>query len=112
MKAILCKDLALLKNYVWATVAMTIGCYLFATGFVVWATSYDEQTMKTFVNRAYLSLSGGSQIGFVATGLLGALLAGSAISLERSDRSVEFLACLPPTRQQNLVSNQSQRQHK
>lgn len=104
MKAILRKDLALLKNYIWATVALTLGCYLIATGLAVWATSYDQQAMKTFGNRAFMSLDGGSQLGFIATGLLGALLAGSAISLERSDRSVEFLACLPPTRQQNLIS--------
>lgn len=104
IKAILCKDIALLKNYIWAIVIITIGCYLFASGFVVWGTYYDETAMKTLANRVFWSLAGGSQIGFVATGLLGALLAGSAISLERSDRSVEFLACLPPTRQQNLIS--------
>jgi ABC-type transport system involved in multi-copper enzyme maturation permease subunit len=104
IKAILGKDLALLKNYIRATVVLTLGCYLFASGLAIWATSYDENAMKTIANRAFMSLDGGSQLGFIATGLVGALLAGSAISLERSDRSVEFLACLPPTRRQNLIS--------
>lgn len=104
IKAIVCKDLALLRNYLWAVFALTIGCYLFAIAFAIWGTYYHESAMKTFANRAFMSLGAGSQLGFIATGLLGTLLAGSAISLERSDRSVEFLACLPPTRWQNLAS--------
>lgn len=102
--AILRKDLALLRHYLCAAVILTIGCYFFAIAFIMWATSYREQAMQTVVNRTFLSLDGGSQLGFVATAFLGALLAGSAISMERSDRSVEFLACLPPTRWQNLTS--------
>lgn len=101
--AILRKDLALLRLYLLAAVILTIGCYLFAIAFMTFATAFREQTMQTVVNRTFLSLDGGSQLGFIATGFLGALLAGSAISLERSDRSVEFLACLPPTRWQNLT---------
>ena len=60
--------------------------------------------MQTGTTRTLLALAGGSNLGFMATGFFAALLAGSVFTLERSDRSSEFLACLPPTRMQNLIS--------
>ncbi|XZE20726.1 ABC transporter permease [Pirellulaceae bacterium SH449] len=104
MWAIIDKDFSLLRLYVRASIMVTLGCYLFAAALTIWLTSYHEQSMQTVTQRTFLSLSIGSRLGFVATVLLGALVAGSAVTLERSDRSVEFLACLPPTRWHNLFS--------
>jgi ABC-type transport system involved in multi-copper enzyme maturation permease subunit len=102
--AILSKDISLLRVYIRSSIVVTAGCYLLAIALTLWLTSFHEQTMQTLVQRTFLALSVGSRFGFIATGLLGALLAGSAVTLERSDRSVEFLACLPPTRWHNLTS--------
>lgn len=102
--AIVSKDLSLLRIYVRASVVVTMACYILAIILTWWLTSYHEATMQTGVQRTFLSLTVGSRLGFIATALLGALLAGSAVTLERGDRSVEFLACLPPTRWHNLAS--------
>jgi len=102
--AIVSKDFSLLRVYIRSSVVVTLGCYVLAIGLTMWLTSFHEKTMQSIVQRIFLSLSVGSHLGFIATGLLGALLAGSAVTLERSDRSVEFLACLPPTRWHNLSS--------
>lgn len=104
IRAILSKDFGLLRVYIRSSMVVTAGCYVLAIALTLWLTSYQEQTMQTLVQRTFLSLSVGGRFGFIASGLLGALLAGSALTLERSDRSVEFLACLPPTRWQNLTS--------
>jgi hypothetical protein len=104
IRAIISKDFSLLRTYIRSSVLVTLGCYLLAVALTIWLTSAHEKTMQTIVQRIFLSLSVGSHFGFIATCLLGALLAGSAVTLERSDRSVEFLACLPPTRWQNLSS--------
>lgn len=104
ISAILSKDFSLLRHYIRSSIVVTLGCYLLAIALTLWFTSYHEHSMQTPVQRTFLSLSVGSRLGFISTGLLGALLAASALTLERSDRSVEFLACLPPTRWQNLSS--------
>ena len=104
ISAIIKKDIALLRLYILASITVSLACYLLAIALTVWFTSHQEKAVQTLVQRSFLSLCIGGPLGFFTTILLGALLAGSAVTLERSDRSVEFLACLPPTRWQNLSS--------
>lgn len=98
------KDLGLLKQYVVGAIAVTIVCY-FATAIgVVWLTDYQDESMQSLPVRTFLVLRGGHNLGFCATALLSVMLAGSVFTLERADRSAEFLACLPPRRYQHLIS--------
>ena len=98
------KDLLLLGHYVAAAIAITFGCYAVTAIGAIWLTSYQEAEMQTLAVRSFLILRGGHNIGFSATALCSLMLAGSIFTLERADRSAEFLACLPPRRIQHLTS--------
>jgi hypothetical protein len=98
------KDLSLLKQYVVGAIAVTIACY-FATAIgVIWLTDYQDESMQSLPVRTFLILRGGHNLGFGATAFLSVMIAGSIFTLERADRSAEFLACLPPRRYQHLIS--------
>jgi len=71
---------------------------------VVMTSQYQDAAKQSLTSRTFFTLAVGSIYGIGITGFFAALLAGSIFTLERSDRSAEFLACLPPTRMQNLVS--------
>lgn len=98
------KDLALLKQYVVGAILVTVVCYLATAIGVVWLTDYQDESMQSLPVRTFLVLRGGHNLGFGATALLSVMLAGSIFTLERADRSAEFLACLPPQRYQHLIS--------
>ena len=98
------KDLGLLKQYVVGAIAVTIVCYMATAIGVVWLTDYQDESMQSLPVRIFLILRGGHNLGFCATALLSVMLAGSIFTLERADRSAEFLACLPPRRYQHLIS--------
>lgn len=102
--AVLKKDLSLLRNYWRSAAVATIVCYAIAAVFVVWLTEYQDESMQQIGARSFLVLGVGSRIGMVVTVIFTVALAGSVFTLERSDRSAEFLACLPPTRLMNLSS--------
>jgi hypothetical protein len=93
------KDARLLRLYLRSAFVATVACYLMMA--ILAAIYYQDEGITA---RAFLIFSHGSICGFTATAILASLLAGSVFTLERSDRSAEFLACLPPTRMQNLVS--------
>lgn len=98
------KDMRLLRNYLWVAAVATLGCYL-ANGIgVYWLTTYQDESMQTIPVRTFLTLRGGSNLGLSVAAFCAVLMAGSVFTLERADRSAEFLACLPPTRMQHLLS--------
>lgn len=107
--AVLKKDLSLLRNYWRSAAVATIVCYAIAAVFVVWLTEYQDESMQQIGARSFLVLGVGSRIGMVVTVIFTVALAGSVFTLERSDRSAEFLACLPPTRLMNLVKQDGNR---
>lgn len=98
------RDFRLLRNYWRSAVIATIGCYVVNAIMIVWLTHYQAAEMKTLAVRSLLVLQAGSTVGNGVAVLFAALLAGSVFTLERADRSAEFLACLPPTRRDNLIS--------
>lgn len=102
--ALIRKDARLLRVYLRSAIFATVACYLVSVIMVVIMAYYEDGNAQSGANRALLICKGGSTCGFPATYFFAALLAGSVFTLERSDRSSEFLACLPPTRMQNLVS--------
>ncbi|MDX1926466.1 MAG: hypothetical protein SFV81_08110 [Pirellulaceae bacterium] len=102
--ALIRKDARLLRIYLRSAAATTVACYLFMGVLATILTTYQDPAMQAATTRALMILAGGSNFGFSATAFFAALLAGSVFTLERSDRSAEFLACLPPTRLQNLAS--------
>ena len=102
--ALIRKDARLLRHYLRSAVGCTLGCYLVAAVFAVWLTSYQAEQMQWWGVRCLLTLQNGSSTGMGVTFFFGALLSGSVFTLERADRSSEFLACLPPTRWTNLIS--------
>lgn len=99
IQALIRKDARLLRLYLRSAVVATVASYL---GMAILAMIYYQD--QGITARAFLVMSRGSKFGFSATAVFAALLAGSVFTLERSDRSAEFLACLPPTRMQNLLS--------
>jgi ABC-type transport system involved in multi-copper enzyme maturation permease subunit len=104
IQALIKKDSRLLRVYLRSAAMTSIVCYLFMGVLVVILTTYQDPGMQTIAARTLYILASGSNFGFVATSFFAALLGGSVFTLERSDRSSEFLACLPPTRMQNLIS--------
>jgi ABC-type transport system involved in multi-copper enzyme maturation permease subunit len=104
IRALIKKDARLLRLYLRSAFVATVGCYLLMAILAVIFTNFQDERAQSLANLAMLSFSGGSNGGFPTTYFFAALLAGSVFTLERSDRSAEFLACLPPTRMQNLVS--------
>ena len=105
LRALLRKDARLLRVYLRISIATTLLLYPMSFALVCWFTGYYlDEARQTLAARTLVTLSGASNSGLVLTYLFAAILAGSTFALERSDRSSEFLACLPPTRWQNLTS--------
>lgn len=104
-KALVNKDARLLRVYLRISSATSFAIYPVVFGIVWWFTEYylDEARQK-LVARSLVTLAVASNSGLILTYLFAAIIAGSAFALERTDRSAEFLACLPPTRWQNLAS--------
>lgn len=101
--ALLKKDLQLLRVYWQAASVFTLAPYLIS-GAIVYEISQYPKWLLSPATRALVILNYGSNLGLAITAFVAALIAGSAIPLERIDRSAEFLACLPPTRKQILIS--------
>jgi ABC-type transport system involved in multi-copper enzyme maturation permease subunit len=104
--ALIRKDARLLRNYLRSAVVVT-GCSYLVTAIVIHRESLPDASTPWGIAMTLLVLALGSNLGFLSTAFMAALMAGSVFTLERSDRSAEFLACLPPTRKQNLVSKLS-----
>jgi ABC-type transport system involved in multi-copper enzyme maturation permease subunit len=104
IRALMAKDMRLFRNYLWSAVLATIGCYAISAVAAIGITAYQEPAYQGAVVRTYLAFSSGSSLGLPLTSFFACLLGGSAFTLERSDRSAEFLACLPPSRMNHLVS--------
>lgn len=102
--ALIKKDMRLLQHYLLVSVVVTLGCYIATAIGVTWLTTYQDESMQTLPIRSFLALRGGHNLGFGATAFCSLLIAGSIFTLERADRSAEFLACLPPSRLQHLAS--------
>ena len=104
-KALINKDVRLLRIYLRISLATSFVIYPVAFGIVWWFTEYYlDESRQTLVARSLVTLTGASNTGLILTNLFAAIIAASAFALERTDRSAEFLACLPPTRWQNLAS--------
>lgn len=104
-RALLRKDARLLRVYLRISIATTLLLYPAGFGIVCWFTGYYlDEARQTLAARSLVTLAGASNTGLILTYLFAAIIAGSTFALERSDRSSEFLACLPPTRWQNLWS--------
>lgn len=102
--ALIKKDARLLQSYLVVAVLATFGCYLTTAIGIYGLTNYEEESMQSLPVRSFLLLRGGNNFGFAATALCSVLIAGSILTLERADRSAEFLASLPPSRVQHLIS--------
>jgi hypothetical protein len=102
--ALISKDARLLRVYLRFAIAATVLCYAAMAILAVIFTNFQDKQAQTVTHRAMLILIGGSNGGFGITYFFAALLSGSVFTLERSDRSAEFLDSLPPTRMQNLTS--------
>ncbi len=102
--ALVRKDMRLMKHYLIAAIAVSMGCYVAMAVAVFWFSQYQDASMQTVPVCSFLILRSGHNLGFGATAFCAVLIAGSVFTLERADRSEEFLACLPPSRMQHLMS--------
>lgn len=104
-RALLYKDYRLLQFYIRISILTSIFLYPVCFGLVYWfSETYLEEDRKKLASQVLTTLVASSIHGLILSCLFAAIIAASAIALERSDRSAEFLACLPPTRRQNLLS--------
>jgi hypothetical protein len=104
MGALIRKDLSLLRLYLRGLVGALIACFTVAA-IAIYVDA--REAVQSFVDsRTVIAsiLAGGSLLGLIVVSIFSALLSGSIITLERSDRSSQFLACLPPMRFQNYLS--------
>ena len=102
--AIVRKDMGLLRTYLRMAFLATLLCYVISGILTVVTSGYLDEASRRLLPRTFGTLQGGSNIGYAIAAFFAAMIAGSVFTLERSDRSAEFLACLPPTRKQNLAS--------
>ena len=102
--ALIRKDLHLLRLYLRSLVGALLACFVAAAIAIYFDAR--EAGLSFAGSRIVISaiLAGGSILGLIVVSIFSALLSGSVITLERSDRSSQFLACLPPKRFQNYLS--------
>ncbi|MFN9433749.1 MAG: hypothetical protein ACK6DC_02270 [Planctomycetota bacterium] len=102
--ALIRKDLSSLRLYLRSLVVALIACFA-GTAIPIYFDA-REAGLSFADSRIMIAsiLAGGSLLGLIVVSIFSALLSGSIITLERSDRSSQFLACLPPTRFQNYLS--------
>ena len=98
------KDLSLLRLYLRSLVGALIACFVAAAILIFWDVRDAGQSFADSRFMIASILAGGSLPGLIVVTIFSALLSGSIITLERSDRSSQFLACLPPTRLQSYLS--------
>ena len=98
------KDLSLLRLYLRSLVGALIACFVAAAILIFWDVRDAGQSFADSRFMIASILAGGSLPGLIVVTIFSALLSGSIITLERSDRSSQFLACLPPRRLQNYLS--------
>ncbi|MCU0710630.1 MAG: hypothetical protein MUC43_01130 [Pirellula sp.] len=106
IKTLIKKDLRLLKHFILTSIVVTLCCYI-AAGVAVIRSPFEFTVMGDASTWSFLILNFGGNLGFLSAAFCAAILAGSVFTLERADRSVEFLACLPPRRFLHLVSKLS-----
>ena len=103
--ALIRKDLRLLRIYLRSFVAAIAFFFAFSAGFnlvLAWKGNELVEDSKMLVTSI---LAGGSMCGIlIVIPVFSSLLPASVLTLERSDRSSQFLACLPPTRMQIYLS--------
>jgi len=105
--ALIRKDLGLLRLYLRSLVGALIACFVAAAILIFWAAREGGELFKNYemmVSMVAAILAAGVLLGFVVVILFSSLLSGSVITLERGDRSSQFLACLPPSRLRNYLS--------
>ena len=106
MKTLIKKDIRLLKHFILTSIVVTLCCYV-AACIVVARSPFQFTVMGDAPTWSFMILNFGGNLGFLSAAFCAAILAGSVFTLERADRSVEFLACLPPRRFQHLISKLS-----
>jgi hypothetical protein len=103
--ALIRKDLRLLRIYLRSFIAAIFICFAVSAVsnlMLAWAGEELVEDTKTLFSSI---LSGGSMFGILLViPIFSSLLPASVLTLERSDRSSQFLACLPPTRLQIYLS--------
>lgn len=104
MWALLHKDTRLLRTHLRSFVITSILCYVSAGAVTLANLEKTENIWEESTAIIAATLAGGSFLSICATSVFAALLSGSTITLERSDRSSQFLAYLPPTRLQIFFS--------
>jgi hypothetical protein len=104
MWALIQKDLRLLRSYLFALVVVLLLCFI-SSGVVMIMNLEDIEDFwhKSTVIFAEI-LSGGVFLSMIVSLVFASLLSGSTVTLERADRSSQFLASLPPTRLQIFSS--------
>lgn len=102
--ALIRKDWHLLRLYLRSLVGALLACFVVAAIAIYFDAREAGQSFADPRIMIASILAGGSLLGLIVVSIFSALLSGSIITLERSDRSSQFLACLPPTRFQNYLS--------
>ena len=97
------KDIRLLRNYLRLAVCGSIGCYV-ASAIAAGLINQNGGRPSTLAELVLMTLRNGSTLGLPISLFFAALLGGSVLTLERSDRSAEFLACLPPSPREHLTN--------
>jgi len=102
--ALIRKDLSLLRVYLLALVGAIAVCFLGAAISIFWTAREVDELFRNYGMMVAAILAPGSLLGIFVVVIFSPLLSGSVLTLERSDRSSQFLACLPPTRLQSYLS--------
>jgi len=102
--ALIKKDLLLLRFYLQFLIGAIVACFLGTAISIFWIAREVDELFRNYGIMVAAILAPGSLLGIFVVVIFSPLLSGSMLTLERSDRSSQFLACLPPTRLQNYLS--------
>jgi len=102
MHALLAKDWRFFRAPIVALLLLCAGCYL--TALTQTRVSRSEIYYSPLIDQATEGLMTGAQLSLMLCALLAAAFGGVAIAGERAARSADFLAALPITRRQIVLS--------
>jgi ABC-type transport system involved in multi-copper enzyme maturation permease subunit len=102
LRALIIKDFCTLRVPIYGAIVSGIGCYVIAVAADLLAGWHWNAVQQSMTGPGVLVRA--SQSAIVVTAILAAVFGGMAIAGERADQTADFIALLPVTRGQIIVS--------
>jgi hypothetical protein len=103
LRALFLKDVRLVRLLLW--IALASPCVIFVLATTAFFSGLDSFIAQRSTTEIWAHVMSVTEAGNLAAAyILSGLVAGSLLTLEKQDLSIEFLSCLPPRRLHVLIS--------